>query len=83
MPNNNFSLKVNLSQADRKRNARIFRKVVEAIIVPIFTGILLGLENSITIIVAIIWWGFGIYGLYTNWEDFIIQVILKLLGIIN
>ncbi len=83
MPNNNFSLKVNLPQADRERNARIFGKVIEAIIVPVFIGIFIGLGNPITIIVAIIWWGFGVYGLFTNWEDFIIQVILKLLGIIN
>lgn len=83
MPKNNLSLKVNLSQADRERNLRIFEKVVEAIIVPVFIGIFIGLGNPITIVVAIIWLGFGVYGLCTNWEDFIIQIILKLLGIIN
>jgi len=83
MPNNGFSLKIDLPKADRERNLRIFGKVVEAIILPVFIGILLGWGSWITILVAIVWWGLGVYGLFTNWEDFIIQVILKLLGIIN
>jgi len=83
MPDNYFSQKVNLPQADRERNARIFGKIIEAIIVPVLIGVFIGLGNPITIIVAIIWWGFGVYGLYTNWEDFITQIILKLLGITN
>mgnify|MGYP001591577834 CR=1 FL=1 len=77
----NSHLRINLSIQERERNARIFGKIVEAIIVPVLIGALIGWGSWITWTVGIIWWGIGIYGLFTNWEDFIIEIILRILGI--
>ena len=75
--------KVNFTAAEKSRNLRIFSKIVEAIIVPVLIGILAGWGSWITSITAIIWWGVGIYGLFTNWEDFIITIILRFLRIVE
>ena len=80
---NNLFSKVNFTVAEKSRNFRISCKIFEAIIVPVFIGILAGWGNWITSIVAAIWWGIGIYGLFTNWEDFIIMIILRFFGIVE
>jgi len=72
---------VNFTAAEKSRTSRICYKIIEAIIVPVFTSILAGYGSWITLVITIIWWGVGIYGLFTNWEDFIITIILKFLGI--
>ena len=76
-------VELNLSDEDKTRNVRIFWKIVEASILPVLIGVFLGLGHWLTWIVGIIWWGAGIYGLFINWEDFIIQIILRLLKIRN
>ncbi|MBU4069505.1 MAG: hypothetical protein KJ646_00815 [Nanoarchaeota archaeon] len=83
MSKEDFFPKVNLTAEERERNARIFWKIIEAILVPVLIGILVGWGSWITLAVGLIWWGFGIYGLFTNWEDFIIMIILKLLRIVD
>jgi len=83
MTKNKSPLYVNITPSERARNFRIFIKIVEAIIVPVLIGILAGYGSGITLIVTIVWWGFGIYGLFINWKDLIIQIILKLLGILR
>lgn len=75
--------KLNLTVKEKKRNAKIFFKIVEAIILPVLIGILMGAGHFVTILISIIWLGTGIYGLFINWEDFIFQILLRFLGIIE
>ena len=83
LPGNNFFSKINLIVAKKSIIARIFNKIVESIIVPVLIGILAGWGNRITSIVALIWWSVGIYGIFTNWEDFITIIILRFFGIVE
>jgi malate/lactate dehydrogenase len=80
---NDFFPKVDLSKTERIRNSRIFKKVIEAILVPVFVGILLGLGNPITFIVAIFWEVAELVVLFYDREALVIEVILRLLGIID
>ena len=83
IPEDNLFSKVNFTVAEKSRNLKIFCKIAEAIIAPVFIGILAGWGSWITGIFAIFWWGVGIYGLFTNWEDFIIMIILRFFGIVE
>ena len=74
---------VNFTAAEKSRNLRIVLKIFEAIISPVIMGILAGWGSWITSITSIIWWGVGVYGLFTNWEDFIIMIILRFLRIVE
>ena len=74
---------VNFTAAEKSRNLIIVNKILEAIIVPVFIGMLAGWGSWITSVIAIIWWGVGVYGFFTNWEDFIIMIILRFFGIVE
>lgn len=83
IPENGPLTKIDFTDAEKSRNLIIVSKIFEAIIVPVLIGILAGWGSWITHITAIIWWGIGIYGLFTNWEDFIIMIILRFFGIVE
>jgi hypothetical protein len=83
MENSDFYPKVSLTKVQRMTNSRIFWRVVEAIILPAFISILLGIEHGITITIALLWWSVGIYGLFVDKELFITQIILMFFGIIG
>jgi len=72
MTENDFFLKVDLTQAEKIKNNKIFWRIVEAIIVPVLISALLGIGHWITVLTALLWWGLGIYGLFVDKEAFII-----------
>ena len=75
MPKNNFFLKVNLTKEERERNMSFFLKFIEAILIPVFIGILAGWGSPITLICAIVWELGEFISLFYDSEALVIEII--------
>jgi len=79
MGKNNL-LYINLSSSQRAFNKKIFLKVVESILFPVFIRILFNL-NIIAMIIAITWIIAEIISFFYDPEKLLIELILRFLGI--